>query len=357
MIKNFEIVKYKCFENFKLEGLSRINIITGDNNVGKTALLEALFIQNNMMLGGLHGIHNMPLMYLAKNREVTSEDFREYFKNFLFESAIDAPNDINFIADNINGEENNNHVLESYTIINIYTQSYKNLTLEEKERTKEFGYGYKDFIIYKMNDFLLVRPLTPVDIEDYKYYDLLYSNVVKNYIDSSKPKNEKLIVLYSKVQEKNLQDQFLKYVKLFDSNILNIERYKEQLRLTLNNPNISLISSEHGEGTNRFMEIVATIITAEEKVVLIDEIENGIYYKKFKDIWKAIIEIAQQEDVQLFVTTHNEDTIEALKEASEEMEFEDISAIELYKKDGVIYPIVRDYESFSYNVEIGMEIR
>ena len=67
--------------------------------------------------------------------------------------------------------------------------------------------------------------------------------------------------------------------------------------------------------------------------MLIDEIENGIHHSKLKNIWKAIIEIVKEEKIQLFITTHDKESIEALKSASEEMRFEDISAIELYKDD------------------------
>ena len=52
------------------------------------------------------------------------------------------------------------------------------------------------------------------------------------------------------------------------------------------------------------------------------------------------------------------DSIEALKSASEEIKFEDISAIELYKDDdSLIYPIVRDYSSFIATVGAGGDIR
>ena len=41
-IKNIKIKKYKCFENFEVDGFKRINLIGGKNNIGKTAFLEAL---------------------------------------------------------------------------------------------------------------------------------------------------------------------------------------------------------------------------------------------------------------------------------------------------------------------------
>ncbi|NYT26968.1 MAG: AAA family ATPase [Candidatus Thiodubiliella endoseptemdiera] len=49
MIENINIEHYKCFEEFKIEGLDRINIISGKNNVGKTALLEAFLLTQDML--------------------------------------------------------------------------------------------------------------------------------------------------------------------------------------------------------------------------------------------------------------------------------------------------------------------
>ena len=46
-IKNIEIKNFKCFEDFKAEGFGRVNLIGGKNNVGKSTLLEALYINLN----------------------------------------------------------------------------------------------------------------------------------------------------------------------------------------------------------------------------------------------------------------------------------------------------------------------
>jgi AAA15 family ATPase/GTPase len=46
MIKDIEINNFRCFERLKVFGCKRINLISGKNNVGKTALLEAIFINS-----------------------------------------------------------------------------------------------------------------------------------------------------------------------------------------------------------------------------------------------------------------------------------------------------------------------
>ncbi|MFA0742549.1 MAG: hypothetical protein DFNUSKGM_002674, partial [Candidatus Fervidibacter sacchari] len=44
MYKSFTVRHFRCFRELELEGLERFNLFIGRNNVGKTALLESLFI-------------------------------------------------------------------------------------------------------------------------------------------------------------------------------------------------------------------------------------------------------------------------------------------------------------------------
>ncbi len=44
MLKEIEIQNFRCFEHIKIFGFERVNLIGGKNNAGKTALLEAIFL-------------------------------------------------------------------------------------------------------------------------------------------------------------------------------------------------------------------------------------------------------------------------------------------------------------------------
>ncbi|NTW19991.1 MAG: AAA family ATPase, partial [Nostocales cyanobacterium W4_Combined_metabat2_030] len=46
MIKNIRIQNFRYFEVLKISGFDKINLISGKNNIGKTALLEALFLNS-----------------------------------------------------------------------------------------------------------------------------------------------------------------------------------------------------------------------------------------------------------------------------------------------------------------------
>jgi len=331
MINEIEIIDYKGFKNLKLDNLSQINIISGENNIGKTALLEALFIYNYIDLWNSSLSYDEPFLFIAKNRDITKNRKEQYLNNIKF---LVKTNKLN---------------------INISYKFYFNLTKEEEEYIKEkFNQDYVNLIVSYINNDLNVLPLFYNKVKQYRSYN--------TYINSSKPTNKQLVKLYSNIQSKGIQHKFLTYLKLLDNDIEWIEPQlldeEMLLRINLKNPERSLVSSELGEGTNRYIEILATLLSNSNGTVFIDEIENGIHYTKLYDVWKAIIEIVQKEEIQLFVTTHDRESIEALAEASQDMNFNQITSIKLEKnRENSIYPIIRTYSSFSATVDSGMDIR
>jgi len=329
MIKDIQIREYKGFKNLKLDNLSQINLISGKNNIGKTALLEALFIYDDTAASfdtwyTLYSID--PFLFIAKNRNISKKRLKKYLQ------------DIHYKVEDFN----------------IQSKSHYELNDKEKAEVKKLNQDYDKFIVGYTNDDMDILPIqNTID-----YHDIFYTK----YINSSKPSNERLVTLYSTIQSKGIQHKFLNYLQLLDEDIVWLEPQlleDEMLfRINLKNPERSLVSSELGEGSNRYIEILCSLLSNSKGTVFIDEIENGIHYSKLYDIWKAIIEVVKEEEIQLFVTTHDLESIEALTRASEDMNFKEITSIKLTKDTGnKIYPIIRNYSSFSATVNAGMDIR
>ena len=131
-----------------------------------------------------------------------------------------------------------------------YKDTFK---LNEKElaKLKIFNQDYQGFLVSTRD--LKDISLLPIKNVDYSQF---YSKYSINYINSSKPTNQKLIELYSDIQTKGIQHKFLEYLKVLDTNIAFVEPQllddKLLLRVNLNNPEYSVVSSELGEGTNRY---------------------------------------------------------------------------------------------------------
>ncbi|MEC4815139.1 MAG: AAA family ATPase, partial [Scytonema sp. PMC 1069.18] len=47
MLRDLTIQNYRCFQNFYIDNLARVNLIVGMNNSGKTSLLEAVYLLVN----------------------------------------------------------------------------------------------------------------------------------------------------------------------------------------------------------------------------------------------------------------------------------------------------------------------
>lgn len=325
MIENINIEHYKCFEGFKIEGLDRINIISGKNNVGKTALLEAFLLTQAYAAATI-----------AKNRNIDNSQYANYLRNFKYFISTDG----------------------EYFAFNV--KNKKDLNKVELEEVAKLNNDYNEFICeyygYSKGEKIEVRPL-----EKERMYDADDVGDVSSYINSSKPNNKKLVELYSQIQTKGIQHKFLEYLQKLDDNIKWIEpqalNNEMVLRVNLNNPKISLTTSELGEGVNRYIEILATMLSDNE-YVFIDEIENGLHYSKLVDIAKVIIEIAESKNIQVFITTHDKDVIEAFAFACEDLEFKDLCSIELYKdEDNNLNAVSRTAEQFVATVNAGMEVR
>jgi len=117
-----------------------------------------------------------------------------------------------------------------------------------------------------------------------------------------------------------------------------------------------------GDGIRRLIKIIISIADTKDGIVLIDEIENGLHFTSLKTLWKAIIRLASFYNVQIFVTTHNLETLKYLKEVleTEEMsEFQkDVRSYTLRKLDDSSLKAYKyDYDQFGYCVEQGIEIR
>jgi AAA15 family ATPase/GTPase len=44
MFQKITVANFRGFRELRLESLGRVNLVVGDNNVGKTSLLEAIFL-------------------------------------------------------------------------------------------------------------------------------------------------------------------------------------------------------------------------------------------------------------------------------------------------------------------------
>jgi hypothetical protein len=81
-----------------------------------------------------------------------------------------------------------------------------------------------------------------------------------------------------------------------------------------------------GAGFFNALNIAAMIVVSGSKVVLIDEIEDGIHYLAYPALARSFFDIISESDVQIFITTHSDEFISAFAEASEVKDFNSVAS-------------------------------
>jgi hypothetical protein len=113
-----------------------------------------------------------------------------------------------------------------------------------------------------------------------------------------------------------------------------------------------------GEGVGRLASLAISIATnMAGGVVLVDEIENGIYYAAMEKVWLGIAELARQFDVQLFATTHSFECIATAHQAFKKSGKYDFRLHRLDRVDEGIKAVTFDEDALEVAMEMGLEVR
>ena len=68
----------------------------------------------------------------------------------------------------------------------------------------------------------------------------------------------------------------------------------------------------YGDGLRRLLALRLALHGANHGFLLIDEIDAGLHWTVMEDVWRLLIQVAKESDVQVFATTHSYDSIRGL---------------------------------------------
>jgi len=115
--------------------------------------------------------------------------------------------------------------------------------------------------------------------------------------------------------DKKIMPKVINFIQKVDKSIENIE-----LREMNGIKRFSVISSKfdeakdittYGEGLQRIFEIALAFTYCKNGVLLIDEIETAIHNSLLREFTQFIQEFAEEFNVQVFITTHSKECIDA----------------------------------------------
>ena len=115
-----------------------------------------------------------------------------------------------------------------------------------------------------------------------------------------------------------------------------------------------------GQAFARTLQVYCEIFANHPKILLIDEIENGLYYEGMEDFWKGLMAVLEDQDVQLFATTHSRECMEAAHKAAASMKGDPLRFLRLDRRvddPGKIVATTFGKEEMQTAIEFNREMR
>lgn len=308
MLKTLHIQNYRLFRDLNIEKIGQVNLIAGKNNSGKTALLEALMIYAN------EADKNILCYTLTQREELSIYGSKEAYNLFF-----DKSEKIVSIGDDVN-------------------RSVRFVAEEKYQKENDILCPLKDGAY----DVSLERLPT-----DYSIFVPFHS---KNDFDAR---------LWEHISLTPKEDDVIEILRIIEPQLDKFRFDNRKAKILIKGQNAPIPLKKAGEGLNRLLSLALAIVSAKGKMLLIDEFEVGLHHSIQEKLWLAIFQYAKKWDIQVFVTTHSEDSVKAFYDVGSTPQYQNmVNFLTLKrKKNGDIEAINFDMEELETALLGNIELR
>lgn len=360
MYQSFKVSNFRCFGELILTDLERVNLIAGVNNVGKTALLEALFLHCGaynpalaLRINAFRGIEQVKLELgrwveppwdslfnqfdTSKKVELVSEN-GETGRRVVRLEVVRRSEELTKIGQSLR------HGPDESESPPLSSESAQVLALECKE-----GEQYSRYYMILDQKGIRSEPIAPPP----PFQTVFLAARVRIPLAEDAERFGKLEII-------GRQDALLKALQVIEPRLRRLAVVVAS-GVPMMHGDIGLGRlvplPVMGEGMARLASLVLAIGNAPNGVVLVDEIENGLHHTILPQVWRAIGEAAREFNTQVFATTHSLECIVAAHRAFVASECYDFRLHRLDRRDGTIRAVTYDQDTLAAAIETGLEVR
>lgn len=341
MIRSLKIQHFRSHRDVYLKDLTRINLLTGMNNTGKTVALEALFLlslpaypqiainQLNRLRGYSTSIGNSDL----------TESWESLFYNWDKSQPIVLEVEEDDLPVHANRQKRSLHIRP---LLARGTDEFADPPFEKQEKNFDESEGVIESseLIHKTRG-LVVRSVTsngkrvetiitgsspsdmsrpqrmPADLEEETAVVFIPARGVSSLSSEAQR--------YSRLQIVRREGEVLELLKIIDPRLKDLivgvnRRGGSSMYGDLGTDHL-LPLSLMGDGMARTLSIALSMVNSQNGVVLIDEVENGLHYSVLVNLWDLIVRTARRLNIQVFAATHSDECIRAVNEAVHRLDY------------------------------------
>lgn len=352
MIKSIAIKNYRGIKDLEIGNFKKYNFFIGDNGSKKTTILESIGI-------GLSLLEFERILKNARNRKMKIK--KENVSSLFFNS--DTNNTIKFILETTDN-------IKTETVISID----KTLSMFQDFSSSEINNDFSNYLYTikkrikedKLKTNIYVKENSQIIYKDSKMdkIPLSFQNFLEKYnisieISDNLKNSSDTIFQIDRIIKNRKKEELLKYLQIIDKDIKEIYINDEEIFVEKETLKEFIPISSIGDGMVLALDIITFLILIDDfRVILIDEIERGIYYKNYRKLSEIIIDLCKNnQNIQLFITTHSKEFLEAFNEALVETEKDNFSLFSLKNKKEKLDFVHYTSEELKDTLETGWDPR
>ena len=302
-LSSFEAIHYRGIDGLSLPKLSRVNLITGANGVGKTALIEAIWL--------FMGRYNPRLLWNANVQRPTNPIMNPV-------SGLSG-NSIKLRGTEAGRERQWKVIFDQEPVEQFVPEPHRlgedieasfadrlQIWIDDKEIDAKSDSMYrtpKGTVRYK-------RPAPPAGERRNAIIE-----GTRRQLETSKED----LKIYSNMVREGRREDLAHAVNFILPNIRDVQilmdENGESYFSAITNNGAQRPLEDLGGGVVRLLKLYLDFFGARNSLVLIDEVENGLHYSVLRDLWARIRTWTREWNVQFIATTHSAEFIDAAMEA------------------------------------------
>lgn len=313
MIERLEMENFKGFDRIDILDLKPLTLISGKNNVGKSSILEGIFLfmdhTNTDSFTKLNFLRGMTIPSTSVNvwehlffQMNTQNRIRISVKKSGGSSVLEYDRDDSFtpVNDlNLQPDLMNQVVAAAHSAYTLRFHYKKDDYEENGHFTASPGGIFRNVITTNEGNYVEPRIFT----QFISARTMEGANIVAEW--------------FGKLELEGKKQQVIEALRIVDSSIQDLSTIvvNGQVQLYAKMGSQMLPLRLAGDGMNKLLYIVLSIVSNPRSIFLIDEVETGFHYSMYQKLWETVARTAHENGSQVIATTHSYECISSAADA------------------------------------------
>lgn len=344
MLTSIHIQGFKGFKDTLIAPMRKVNFILGGQNVGKTSLLEAVYLGAS----DIGNYEQLPALF----RVAEGKDRQRYLQSVLGKGQwlVDLSDGHEKVLRTTNDPKSDN---SNFFDLNVPSFLETETERDIKRLIKGAGIGLSSMVMMQSERRNLITPARAAN-------EMLFVNPLA--VSVHLPTQLAVAQLFDKTIMARKKKILLEMLRRIDPRLEDMHSLspdgEQRIYVELEGDGEALPLPQLGHGFSRLVYLYCSLLVTDAKLALIDEVENGIHYSSLPTLFQGIQDIADKHDVQTLMTTHSWDCIRAAyKTFADANSLQDFQLIRLERDDDNIRAVVINDEMLATVMEAGYEVR